>query len=128
MQTGELLLERVRKYNVWSAACPSRRVLDLIADKWTTLVLVELAPSPKYYTEIQHDVSGISHKMLSQTLRNLEKQNFVIRTVFPTVPPRVNYALTPLAQSLIPTLYDLINWAQDNVEAIQPPEPEPKLA
>src|SRR3954466_6618132 len=99
MQVGERLLEAVRTYNVWSASCPSRRVLDLIADKWTTLVLVSLATGPKYYSQIQRDVNGISHKMLSQTLRTLERYRFVLRTVYPSVPPRVEYRLTPLAET-----------------------------
>lgn len=109
---GRELLETVRRYNAWDARCPSRKLLDLIADKWTTLVLVALTSGPKYYSEIRRDVSGISHKMLSQTLRGLEQQHFVVRTVHPTVPPRVDYALTPLAETLVPTLLELITWAE----------------
>jgi DNA-binding HxlR family transcriptional regulator len=111
METGELL-EKIRGSNVWSARCPSRRLLDLIADKWTTLVIVALAGRPKHYSQLKRDVSGISHKMLSQTLQRLEKQGFVTRTVYPTSPPRVEYALTALAQTLLPTLCALIDWAQ----------------
>jgi DNA-binding HxlR family transcriptional regulator len=111
MKTGEVL-EKVREHHVWSARCPSRRLLDLIADKWTTLVIVALAGGPKHYSQLKRDVCGISHKMLSQTLRRLEKRRFVTRTVYPTVPPRVEYALTALAQTLLPTLYALIDWAQ----------------
>jgi DNA-binding HxlR family transcriptional regulator len=87
-------------------------LLDLIADKWTTLVIVALADGPRYYSQLKRDVNGISHKMLSQTLQRLEKQGFVTRTVYPTVPPRVEYALTELAQTLLPTLCALIEWAQ----------------
>lgn len=112
MEAGERLLEYVRKCNVWNAQCPSRRMLDLIADKWTTLVLVSLASGPKYYSQIQRDVSGISHKMLSQTLRTLERHHFLTRTVYPSIPPRVEYALTPLAQTLLPTLQNLLIWAE----------------
>jgi DNA-binding HxlR family transcriptional regulator len=119
MQTGEKLLEAVRKYNAWDARCPSRRLLDLIADKWTTLVLVVLAPTPKFYSQIRRDVSGISHKMLSQTLRTLEEQHLVLRTVYPTVPPRVEYALTPLAETLVPTLLALIGWAESHASEFQ---------
>ncbi len=97
-------MRRCARYNAWDARCPSRRLLDLIADKWTTLVLVALTPAPKFYSQIRRDVSGISHKMLSQTLRTLEEQHLVRRTVYPTVPPRVEYALTPLAETLVPTL------------------------
>jgi DNA-binding HxlR family transcriptional regulator len=112
MQAGERLLESLHKYQVWNARCPSRRVLDLIADKWTTLVLVSLATGPKYYSQLKRDVSGISHKMLSQTVRTLERYRFVVRTVYPAVPPRVEYTLTPLAETLIPTLNGLIGWAE----------------
>ena len=118
MQTGEQLLESVRTYNAWDARCPSRRLLDLIADKWTTLVLVSLSSGPKYYSDVRRDVAGISHKMTSQTLRTLEKQHFVVRTVYPTVPPRVEYALTPTAETLIPTLLELITWAETHVAEV----------
>lgn len=111
METGALL-GRLRGSDVWSARCPSRRLLDLIADKWTTLVIVALADGPRHYSQVKRDVNGISHKMLSQTLQRLEKQGFVTRTVYPTVPPRVEYALTELAQTLLPTLCALIEWAQ----------------
>jgi DNA-binding HxlR family transcriptional regulator len=87
-------------------------LLDLIADKWTTLVLVALADGPRHYSQLKRDANGISHKMLSQTLQRLEKQGFVTRTVYPTVPPRVEYALTELAQTLLQTLCTLIEWAQ----------------
>jgi DNA-binding HxlR family transcriptional regulator len=111
MKTGEVL-EKVREHHVWSARCPSRRLLDLIADKWTMLVIVTLAGGPKHYSQLKREVGGISHKMLSQTLQRLEKRRFVTRTVYPTVPPRVEYALTALAQTLLPTLCALIDWAQ----------------
>ncbi|HLZ61497.1 MAG TPA: helix-turn-helix domain-containing protein [Ktedonosporobacter sp.] len=111
MKTGEVL-EKVREHHVWSAHCPSRRLLDLIADKWTMLVIVTLAGGPKHYSQLKREVGGISHKMLSQTLQRLEKRRFVTRTVYPTVPPRVEYALTALAQTLLPTLCALIDWAQ----------------
>ena len=111
MQASDLLVN-VRKYNAWDSRCPSRRLLDLIADKWTALVLVALASGPRRYSQLRRDVGGISHKMLSQTVRGLEAQRFVVRTVYPTVPPRVDYALTPLAETLIPALLGLITWAE----------------
>lgn len=111
METGALL-RRLRGSDVWSGRCPSWRLLDLIANKWTTLVIVALADGPRHYSQLKRDVNGISHKMLSQTLQRLEKQGFVTRTVYPTVPPRVEYALTELAQTLLPTLCALIDWAQ----------------
>lgn len=119
MEAGEALLDTIHKYNAWDARCPSRRVLDLLADKWSILVLVALASKPQYYSELQRRVSGISHKMLSQTLRVLEQQNLLVRTVHPTVPPRVEYALTPLARTLLPTLHALIDWAETNAAALE---------
>lgn len=113
------LLETVRRYNAWDARCPSRQVLDLIADKWTTLVLVALAEEPKRYSQLRRDINGISHKMLSQTLRGLGAQRFVVRTVYPSVPPQVDYALTPLAETLIPTLFSLIEWAESHAADLQ---------
>ena len=121
MHAGERLLETVRRYNVWDARCPSRRVLDLLADKWTTLVLVALSSGSKYYSQVHQKVHGISHKMLSQTLRNLEGQGFVLRTVHPTVPPRVEYALTPLAETLIPTLLHLLDWSEAHADELRQP-------
>jgi DNA-binding HxlR family transcriptional regulator len=118
MQASDLLAN-VHKYNAWDARCPSRRLLDLIADKWTTLVLVALAEGPKRYSQLQRDVNGISHKMLSQTVRGLEAQRFVVRTVYPEVPARVEYALTPLAETLIPALMGLINWAEAHAADLQ---------
>lgn len=76
------------------------------------LVLVALSSGSKYYSQIRQQAHGISHKMLSQTLRNLDGQGFVVRTVHPTVPPRLEYALTPLAETLMPTLLDLITWSE----------------
>ncbi len=126
IDAGEQLLEAVRLYNAWDARCPSRRLLGLIADKWTTLVLVALAPGPKYYSDIRREVTGISHKMVSQTLRTLEQQRLVLRTVYPTVPPRVEYALTPLAETLIPTLLALISWAETHAVELSEANPGAK--
>ena len=118
MQADELLAS-VHKYNAWDARCPSRRLLDLIADKWTALVLVALASGPRRYGQLRRDVSGISHKMLSQTVRGLEAQRFVVRTIYAEVPPRVEYALTPLAETLIPALLGLITWAETHAADLQ---------
>jgi DNA-binding HxlR family transcriptional regulator len=115
---GEKLLEAVRIYNAWDARCPSRRMLNMIADKWTILVLVALASGPRRYSQLRRAINGISHKMLSQTLRDLEARNFLVRTVYPTVPPQVEYTLTPLAETLIPTLLDLITWAENHAAEV----------
>ena len=86
--------------DLMSATCPTRRVLDLIADKWTTLVIYLLSDGTKRYGELQKAIGGISQKMLTQTLRRLEEDGLVKRTVFPVVPPRTEYELTPLGRTL----------------------------
>jgi len=97
--------------NVLSAQCPTRMVLDLIADKWTTLVIYLLAQGTRRYGELQREIGGISQKMLTQTLRKLEEDGLVKRTVYPEVPPRTEYALTELGLTLKEPLGALCQWA-----------------
>jgi DNA-binding HxlR family transcriptional regulator len=125
---AETLLGKIRVSDLGGARCPSRRLLDLIAEKWTTLVIVALADGPRHYSQLKRDVSGISHKMLSQTLQRLEKHSFVTRTVYPTVPPRVEYALTAQAQTLLPTLCALIEWAQTHADEFPMLEDEAQVS
>ena len=82
--------------NILSSQCPTRKVLDLIADKWTTLVIHILAGGTYRYSELHRTIDGISQKMLTQTLRDLESNGLVLRKVYPEVPPRTEYSLTPL--------------------------------
>ncbi len=105
--------------NVLSAQCPTRRVLDLIADKWTTLVIYLLSKGTKRYGELQKEIGGISQKMLTQTLRKLEDDGLVKRTVFPVVPPRTEYELTPLGQTLIEPLSGLCRWAVEHMGELE---------
>jgi DNA-binding HxlR family transcriptional regulator len=105
--------------NVLSAHCPTRKVLDLIADKWTTLIIYLLADGTKRYGELQKQIDGISQKMLTQTLRKLEEDGLVKRTVFPVVPPRTEYELTPLGQTLIEPLSALCKWATDHMTDLE---------
>lgn len=92
--------------------CPSRRLLGLIADRWTVLVVSRLAHGAKRHGELMREIGGISQKMLTQTLRSLEREGLVARTVHPVVPPMVEYALTPRGETLIDPLMGLINWAE----------------
>lgn len=105
--------------NVLSGACPTREVLDLIADKWTVLVIYLLSSGTKRYGELQRTIQGISQKMLTQTLRKLEDDGLVNRTVFPEVPPRTEYELTPLGQTLREPLGALCSWAQDHMTEVE---------
>ncbi len=104
--------------NIWDARCPSRALLDLIADKWTTLVIVKLSGGTVRYGRLHREIGGISHKMLSQTLRSLERRCLVKRTIHETVPPQVEYALTEHGRSLLVPLTGLIEWAESHANEL----------
>lgn len=95
-----------------------RDVLTRVGDKWTVLAVVMLGSGPKRFNELKRAISGISQRMLTLTLRTLERDGLVSRTVFPTVPPRVDYALTPLGMTLLRTLKEVADWASHNAEEI----------
>lgn len=100
-------------------ACPFvRDILTRIGDKWSVLVVVNLGDGPKRFSELKRRGEGISQRMLTLTLRGLERDGLVSRKVFPTVPPRVDYALTPLGQTLLTVLAQLRDWAAGNAEEI----------
>ena len=86
-------------------------ILGRIANRWTALIVQALASGTKRYSELQRELGAISHKMLTQTLRGLEHDGIVERTVYPVVPPKVEYSLTPLGQSLIEPLVLICEWA-----------------
>ncbi|MBV6271953.1 transcriptional regulator [Xanthomonas hortorum pv. hederae] len=94
--------------------CPVRSVLDRIGDKWTTLVVITLAERAHRFSEIHRAIPDISRRMLTQTLRDLERDGMVLRQVFPTKPPSVEYRLTSLGESLLKPLAGLIAWADEN--------------
>lgn len=94
--------------------CGSRRVLDLVADKWAVIVIYVLARGTRRFGELQRAVGGVSQKMLTQTLRRLERDGLVERKVFPVVPPRVEYSLSPLGETLVTPLTSLCRWAEDH--------------
>ena len=93
-------------------------LLSRIGDKWTVLVVQTLGEGPKRFNELRREIPSVSQRMLTLTLRNLERDGLVNRTVTPTIPPRVDYELTDLGQSLQVPITGLANWALDNVEAI----------
>jgi DNA-binding HxlR family transcriptional regulator len=95
---------------IHSQHCPVRRTLELIGDKWTPLVLYTLADGAHRYNELLRRCDGISRKMLSQTLRRLQRDGLVRRTVYPEVPPHTEYALTDLGESLMSPLATLCSW------------------
>jgi DNA-binding HxlR family transcriptional regulator len=101
--------------NIFSSACPSRRVMAVLAEKWTLLIVTTLAEGPKRTAEIRRSVDGISEKMLIQTLRKLEAYALVSRKSYPEVPPRVEYRLTPLGRSLARLAGLFGRWVERNV-------------
>lgn len=105
--------------DVFNAQCGSREVLDLIADKWSALVLYALMARTRRHGELLRLLDGISQKMLTQTLRRLEAAGLVSRTVFPVVPPHVEYSLTELGETLSPILREVCRWAEGHVHDVQ---------
>lgn len=101
--------------------CPIRNILARISDKWSLLVIYTLDNSEKAsvrFKELQRQIPDISQKMLTVTLRTLEEDGYVTRTIYPEVPPRVEYKLTERAKSLLPHINSLIRWAKENMEPI----------
>ena len=108
----------VKIRDVYDKNCPTRHMLDRIADKYTVLVMVFLQDTPRRFSELQRMITGISQKVLTQTLRSLERDGLLTRTVYPEVPPRVEYALTPLGETLIEPLAALREWSEAHIEAV----------
>jgi DNA-binding HxlR family transcriptional regulator len=98
--------------------CEVRQILDRIADKWSLLVLALLAERPLRFSELRRRIDGVSQRMLAVTLRHLERDGLISRTVFPVVPPRVDYALTELGESLGSTVQALVEWTEGHQERI----------
>lgn len=120
------------EYDAFLAACPSRKLLDRISDKWVTLILCALGsddsnqgdvaradePRSMRYSELSRLLAGVSQKMLTQTLRSLERDGLLTRTVVATVPVTVSYELTDLGHSLHQTMRGLKNWAEMNMDDV----------
>ncbi|HEY1567390.1 MAG TPA: helix-turn-helix domain-containing protein [Solirubrobacteraceae bacterium] len=111
--------ERARdEYNAYVAECPSRQVLNAISDKWVTLVLSALADGPQRYSDLARRVAGVSQKMLTQTLRQLERDGLLTRSITPTVPVRVDYELTELGKTILPVVAAIKQWSETHIAAI----------
>ncbi|HXW76162.1 MAG TPA: helix-turn-helix domain-containing protein [Candidatus Eremiobacteraceae bacterium] len=98
--------------------CPIQQTIALIGDKWKILVICTLSDGKKRFGQLQRTLEGITPKVLTRQLRDLERDGLVERTVYPEVPPRVEYALTPLGTSLLPILGQLQEWATKNSAAL----------
>lgn len=113
------------RFSTWKAQgfdavnCPVRQVLDRVGDKWSSLVLFALAEEPQRFGMLYRMLPDISKRMLTQTLRSLERDGLVTRHVFPTTPPAVEYRLSPLGRSCLGPLSALVAWADTHMPAIQ---------
>ena len=118
MGIGNPMETKDRTARVHTAACPARRTLELLSDKWTPLVLYVLADGAHRFNELQRRCDGISRKMLTQTLRGLQGDGLVHRTVYPAVPPHTEYNLTHLGESLMTPLAGLCAWGAQHLPQI----------
>jgi DNA-binding HxlR family transcriptional regulator len=100
-------------------ACTVRDVLDRIGGKWSIGILVETAEGPVRFTDLERRIEGISRRMLTLTLRNLERDGLIVRTVYPTVPPRVEYVSTEMARELYESLVALTEWAERHRDSVE---------
>ncbi len=105
-------------WNVYSDRCPTRLALDRIADKWTVLIVGLLASGTRRFGELRREIPGVSPKVLTQKLRELERDGLVSRRIYASVPPKVEYSLTPLGRTLIGLLDAVRVWAESHIEAV----------
>lgn len=105
--------------HVTESCRPATEAFQLIGDKWTMMVVMQLWEQSRRFSELRRDLPGISQRMLTLTLRNLERDGLILRTVTPSVPPRVHYALTPLGQAFGQATFPIGQWAFENKEAVE---------
>ncbi|OBX33963.1 putative HTH-type transcriptional regulator YybR [Halomonas elongata] len=103
---------------IFEQPCPIRDVLDRIGNQWSLLILEALAPGTLRFNALMREIGDISKQMLSRTLKQLEQDGFITRTLYPEVPPRVEYTLTPLGHSFLEPMQRLVNWADTHHHAI----------
>ena len=113
------LLETKHPWDVFDRNCPTRQVLDCIADKWTVLIIHRLSEGTLRFAQLRRAVDGISQKVLTKTLRELEKDGIVTRRLYASVPPKVEYSLTDLGRSLCNLVEGICTWAEANIEQVQ---------
>ncbi|WP_329597698.1 helix-turn-helix transcriptional regulator [Streptomyces pseudovenezuelae] len=106
------------EYDAFIKGCPTNQLLDRLSDKWVSLVVAALSNGPMRYSDLSRKIAGVSPKMLTQTLRALERDGILTRTVTPSVPVRVDYALTPLGSSLASLLTAVKAWAETHIEEV----------
>lgn len=112
------LIEKYGRGNVLAKECPSRSILQDVTSKWGVLVLFSLLDGTHRFSELRKKITGISEKMLSQTLQALEADGFVLRIVHPVIPPHVEYQLTQSGIEVAQRVEELVNWIELNIEGI----------
>ncbi|MDW6004383.1 winged helix-turn-helix transcriptional regulator [Vibrio mangrovi] len=116
----EQLREKYQRGNVFIDKCPSRKVLNHVTSRWGVLVLIALADGERHrFGELRKKITGISEKMLAQTLQTLERDGFLTRIAYPVVPPHVEYQLTPHGHTVTQKVAVLAEWIEDNIFDIQ---------
>jgi len=120
MRNIEMAAEKqIRRVFLNNEDCPIRNVVAQIGDKWSILILFALVDGPDRFNALRSRIEGISQRMLTQTLRDLERDGFVLRTVYPQVPVKVEYELTELGKGLSKSVWQLVSWADDHHEQIR---------
>lgn len=115
---GQRREQAKREYDAFLAGCPTRELLSTLTDKWAALVIAALAGGPQRHGELARRIAGVSQKMLTQTLRTLERDGLVSRAVTASVPVRVDYALTPLGHDLFPVMVAIKTWAETHMDRV----------
>jgi len=111
-------IAKLRAGDIYDVTCPSRSVIQMLADKWTMLVVEALSSGPMRFGELRRQVGSITQKMLTQTLRSLERDGLVLRVVYPSAPPSVEYSLTPTGVSITSITGQMCRWAEDNMKPV----------
>jgi DNA-binding HxlR family transcriptional regulator len=106
------------QWDVYNERCPTRILLDRVADKWTVLVVGALEEKTKRFGQLRREIGGVSQKMLTQTLRQLERDGVVCRRIYASVPPKVEYSLTELGLSLVPVLATIKEWSETHIQIV----------
>jgi DNA-binding HxlR family transcriptional regulator len=113
------LLETTPPWDVFDSHCPTRQVLDRVADKWTVLIIRHLSNGTFRFAQLRRAVDGISQKVLTNTLRGLERDGIVTRRIYASVPPKVEYSLTTLGRSLCGLVEGICDWAEANIDQVE---------
>ncbi|GIG62435.1 transcriptional regulator [Longispora fulva] len=115
---GQRREQAKRDYDAFLAGCPTRELLSTLTDKWVALLIPALAGGPQRHSELARRIAGVSQKMLTQTLRTMERDGLLTRTVTTSVPARVDYQLTPLGHDLFPVMVAIKTWAETHMDRV----------